>query len=171
MMRQHVKLSAVLLVAVLALTGFSTGRGHSSKGSRGSSSSGGGCSSSEKSNNDYRRSGYRYDNHHGSSTGTGGTTSSGSDEVDAYVFRCAQPPKGKSKAVTTATIRLTAKATGSRTYEVDVDFLDALGNTVDTGEARVNAVGGDTTTVSVRMDHPRRVSKVRKCRVEAELSY
>ncbi|WP_424861754.1 hypothetical protein [Streptomyces sp. MMS24-I29] len=176
MMRRHIRLSAVLLVVVLALTGFATGRGHSGKsksGSGGSSSSGGGCSSSKKSNNDYRHSDYDSDDHGTSSSSSGGTapSPSASNAADAYVFRCAQPRKGKRKAVTTATVRLTANAAGPHTYEVDVTFLDAMGNTVDTGEARVKAEGGDARTVSVRMDDPRKVSRVKKCRVEAELTY
>ncbi|MEU9761046.1 hypothetical protein ACFYYY_04315 [Streptomyces sp. NPDC001834] len=181
MMRRHIKLSAVLVVAVLALTGFSTGRGHSgkSRGGGSSSSDGGGCSSSKKSNSDYdydssgNNDDYDDYDYGSSSSSSGGTapTPSASDAPNAYVFRCAQPRKGKRKAVTTATVRLTANATGSHTYEVDVTFLDASGNTVDTGEARVEAEGGDARTVSVRMDNPRKVSRVKKCRVEAELSY
>ncbi|MFE4332197.1 hypothetical protein ACFRQM_23080 [Streptomyces sp. NPDC056831] len=178
MMRQHIKLSAVLVVVVLALTGFSTsshgGRSGKSKGS--SSSGGGGCSNSEKSNGSYRHN--DYDDNDSSSSSSGNTgyetptpSATASDAPQAYVFRCAQPRKGKRKAVTTSTVRLTANAVGSHTYEVDVTFLDARGNTVDTGEANVDVEGGETKTVSVRMDSPRTVSRVKKCRVEAELSY
>ncbi|MFF9568394.1 hypothetical protein [Streptomyces sp. NPDC014685] len=182
MMRQHIKLSAVLVVVVLALTGFSTSSsgGRSGK-SKGSSSSGGGCSNSKKSNGsssdyDSDNDDYVYDDSSSSSSSSGGTdyvtpTPTASDEPRVYVLRCAQPRKGKRKAVTTSTVRLTANATGSHTYEVDVTFLDARGDTVDTGEASVTAEGGDTETVSVRMDNPRKVSRVKKCRVEAELSY
>jgi hypothetical protein len=81
------------------------------------------------------------------------------------------PRKGKRKAVTSSTVRLTANALGSHTYEVDVTFLDAVGNTVDTGEATVDADSGETKTVSVRMDSPSKVSRVKKCTVTAELSY
>jgi hypothetical protein len=179
MMRQHIKLSAVLVVVVLALTGFSTSShgGRSGKSKSHGSSSGGGCSNSKKSNGGYRSSDYD-DDYDSSSSSSGGTdygtptpSVTASDAPEAYVFRCAQPRKGKRKAVTTSTVRLTANATGSHTYEVDVTFLDARGNTVDTGDATVDAEGGETRTVSVRMDSPRKVSKVKKCRVEAELSY
>ncbi|MFJ1545152.1 hypothetical protein [Streptomyces sp. NPDC088246] len=180
MMRQHIKLSAVLVVVVLALTGFSTsshgGRSGKSKSKGSSSSSGGGCSNSEKSNGSYRHN--DYDDNDSSSSSSGNTgyetptpSATASDAPQAYVFRCAQPRKGKRKAVTTSTVRLTANAVGSHTYEVDVTFLDARGNTVDTGEANVDVEGGETKTVSVRMDSPRTVSRVKKCRVEAELSY
>ncbi|MET8746610.1 hypothetical protein [Streptomyces sp. NPDC004728] len=181
MMRQHIKLSAVLVVVVLALTGFSTsshgGRSGKSKSRSSGSSSGGGCSNSKKSNNGYHSSDDDYDSSSSSSGstdyGTPTPTATASDEPQAYVFRCAQPRKGKRKAVTTSTVRLTADAgaTGSHTYEVDVTFLDARGNTVDTGDATVEAEGGETKTVSVRMDNPRKVSKVKDCRVDAELSY
>ncbi|MFD4945804.1 hypothetical protein ACFVYE_30645 [Streptomyces sp. NPDC058239] len=181
MMRQHIKLSAVLVVVVLALTGFSTsshgGRSGKSK-SGGSSSSGGGCSNSKKSNGSYHDSDYDDNDYDSSSSSSGNTgyetptpSATASDAPQAYVFRCAQPRKGKRKAVTTSTVRLTANAVGSHTYEVDVTFLDARGNTVDTGEASVDVEGGETKTVSVRMDSPRKVSRVKKCRVEAELSY
>ncbi|MFF2410312.1 hypothetical protein [Streptomyces sp. NPDC058092] len=179
MMRQHIKLSAVLVVVVLALTGFSTSsHGGRSGKSKGSSGSGGGCSNSKKSNSGYHRSDYDnnnddYDSSSGSSGNAGYETPapSASDAPQAYVVRCAQPRKGKRKAVTTSTVRLTAEALGSHTYDVDVAFLDAQGNTIDRGEASVAAEGGETKTVSVRMDSPRKVSKVKTCRVEAELSY
>ncbi|MET9660890.1 hypothetical protein [Streptomyces sp. NPDC006510] len=177
MMRQHIKLSAVLVVVVLALTGFSTsshgGRSGKSK-SGGSSSSGGGCSNSKKSNG----SDYDDDDYDSSSSSSGGTdyatatpSATASDEPQAYVFRCAQPRKGKRKAVTTSTVRLTANATGSHTYEIEVAFLNARGNAIDIGYATVDAEGGETKTVSVRMDDPHKVSKVKNCRVEAELTY
>ncbi|MFD7622918.1 hypothetical protein [Streptomyces sp. NPDC059802] len=180
MMRQHIKLSAVLVVVVLALTGFSTsshgGRSGKSR-SGGSDSSGGGCSNSEKSNGSYHSSDYD-DDDDSSSSSSGGTdyatqtpNATASDEPEAYVFRCAQPRKGKRKAVTTSTVRLTANATGSHTYKVEVAFLNARGNAIDIGYATVDVVGGETETVSVRMDDPRKVSKVKNCRGEAELTY
>ncbi|MER7725638.1 hypothetical protein [Streptomyces sp. NPDC096323] len=186
MVRQHVKLTVVLVAVVLALTGFSTsssgGKGGSksrSGKSKSSSGGGGGCSSSKKSNGTYHDtdSDNDYDDYSSSSSSSGSTygtptpTATATDAPQAYVFRCATPRKGKRKAVTTSTVRLTANAVGSHTYEVDVTFLDAVGNTVDTGEATVEADGGETKTVSVRMDSPRTVSRVKKCTVTAELSY
>ncbi|MFF4079443.1 hypothetical protein ACFYZN_08555 [Streptomyces sp. NPDC001777] len=183
MMRQHIKLSAVLVVVVLALTGFSTsshgGRSGKSKGS--SSSSGGGCSNSKKSNGSssgggYDNDDYDYGDSSSSSSSSGGTdyatpAPTASDAPQAEVVRCAQPRKGKRKAVTASTVRLTANATGSHTYEVEVEFFNAARNTIDLGHATVTAEGGETETVSVRMDNPRKVSQVKGCRVEAELSY
>ncbi|MGW0939412.1 hypothetical protein [Streptomyces sp. NPDC002666] len=184
MVRQHVKLTVVLVAVVLALTGFSTsssgGKGGSksrSGKSKSSSSSGGGCSSSKKSNGTYHDtdSDSDYDDYSSSSGSSGSTsvtpTATATDAPQAYVFRCATPRKGKRKAVTTSTVRLTANAVGSHSYEVDVTFLDAAGNTVDTGEATVSADGGETKTVSVRMASPSKVSRVKKCSVTAELDY
>ncbi|WP_371099481.1 hypothetical protein [Streptomyces sanglieri] len=183
MMRQHIKLSAVLVVVVLALTGFSTSShgGRSGKSKSSGSSSGGGCSNSKKSNNGYHSSDYDDDDYDSSSNSSGSTdygtptptaTAVASDEPEAYVVRCVQPRKGKRKAVTASTVKLTADAgaTGSHTYEVDVTFVDAFGNIIDTGDATVDAEGGETKTVSVRMDNPRKVSKVKNCQVDAELS-
>lgn len=189
MVRQHVKLTVVLVAVVLALTGFSSsshgGKGGKSRSGKSKSSSrsssGGGCSNSKKSNGTYHDtdSDYDYDyDDYGSSSGSSGSTYStptptatATDAPQAYVFRCAAPRKGKRKAVTTSTVRLTANAVGSHSYEVDVKFLDAAGNTVDTGEATVSADGGETKTVSVRMARPGKVSRVKRCAVTAELTY
>lgn len=181
MVRQHMKLTAVLIAVVFALTGFSSsshGHSRSGKSKSHSSGSGGGCSNSKKSNGSYHNTDYDDDDYGSSGSSSSGSTyespaltSTASDALRAYVFRCAQPRKGKRRAVTTSTVRLTANGTGTHTYDVDVAFLDAAGNTVDTGDATVEADGGDTKTVTVRMDSPRKISRVRKCRVEASLSY
>ncbi|WP_328901666.1 MULTISPECIES: hypothetical protein [unclassified Streptomyces] len=179
MKRQHVKLTVVLVAVVLALTGFSTGS-HGSKSRSGKSrsshsSSGGGCSNSKKSNGTYHDtdSGTRYNRTSGGTSGTTRTspTPTATAAPKAYVFRCATPAKGAVKAVTTSTVRLTATASGSHTYNVDVTFLDASGIAIDTGRATAKASRGETKTVSVRMDHPDKVTQVTKCTVTAELSY
>ncbi|MYW07529.1 hypothetical protein GT034_04090 [Streptomyces sp. SID2563] len=178
MKRQHVKLTVVLVAVVLALTGFSTGS-HGSKSrsgkSRSSHSSGGGCSNSKKSNGTYHDtdSGTRYNRTSGGTSGTTRTspTPTATAAPKAYVFRCATPAKGAAKAVTTSTVRLTATASGSRAYDVDVTFLDASGIAIDTGRATAQASRGETKTVSVPMDHPDKVAQVAKCTVTAQLSY
>ncbi|MEU2246926.1 hypothetical protein [Streptomyces sp. NPDC019224] len=183
MRRQHVKLTVVLVAVVLALTGFSSGshggksgKSGKSRSSGGSGGGGGGCSNSKKSNGTYHDTDSDdYDDDYSSSSGSSGSTyadpsPTASDAPKVYVFRCARAAKGKRKALTTSTVRLTPVAAGTHTYEVDVSFLDARGNVVDTGEATVEAYYGQTETVSVRMDSPRTVSRVKKCRVTAELS-
>ncbi|MET9473273.1 MULTISPECIES: hypothetical protein [unclassified Streptomyces] len=182
MMRQHLKLSAVLVVVVLALTGFSTSsHGGKSRGSRshGSSSSGGGCSNSKKSNGSYHHNDYDDDIYDDSSSSSSGSSTyetatpgaTATDEPGATVIRCAQPRKGKRRAVTSSTVRVSSSELGTHMYKVDVTFLDARGNTVDTGRANVELTGVDSATVSVRMDSPSKVSRVKKCRAEAELSH
>ncbi|GGZ14194.1 hypothetical protein CP967_14090 [Streptomyces nitrosporeus] len=179
MMRRRIRFAAVLVVVVLALTGFQTAghggkSGKSGKSRSGGSSSGGGCSNSEKSNGDYH-SDNDYDS--GSSGSSGGSYSTptpsatASDAPAIRVIRCAQPKKGKRKAVTSSTIEIRSTAAGTHLYEIDVTFLGATGLTVDTGEGSVELDGGETKTLTVRMDSPRSVSRVKRCQVTAELSY
>jgi hypothetical protein len=171
------KLAAVLVVVVLALTGFSTstsgGKGGKSKSGK-SSSSGGGCSSSKKSNNGYRD--HDYDDDYGDSSsssgssGSYGTPTPTASDAPAYrIIRCAQPRKGKRKAVTSSLIELRANEPGSQAYEIDVRFVDGLGNTMDTAETTVNLDGGEVRTFTLRMESPRKVSKVKGCEVTVEI--
>ncbi|MFC9857036.1 MULTISPECIES: hypothetical protein [unclassified Streptomyces] len=175
MMRQRMKFAAVLVVVVLALTGFSTstsgGKGGKSRSGKSSSSGGGGggCSSSKKSNHDYDD----YDSSSSSSSGgtdygtpTPGTTAS--DAPDVRVIRCAQPRKGKRRAVASSVVEIRSKAAGTdQTYEIDVTFLDAAGREVDSAETTTTLGYGDVKSLTVRMDSPRKVSKVKRCRVTA----
>ncbi|MEV4965850.1 hypothetical protein AB0886_29935 [Streptomyces sp. NPDC024062] len=177
MVRRQMRFAAVLVVVVLALTGFSTsshgGKSGKSGKSRSSGGSGGGCSSSKKSNNGYRD--YDdddYDSSSGGSTyGSATPSATASDAPGLRVVRCAQPKKGKRKANTSSSIEITSTAAGTHVYEIDVTFVDAKGLTVDTGETEVEVDGGDSRTVAVRMDSPRSVSRVKRCLVTAELRY
>ncbi|MFJ4119998.1 hypothetical protein ACIP3U_01550 [[Kitasatospora] papulosa] len=179
MVRRQMRFAAVLVVVVLALTGFSTsshgGKSGKSGKSRSSGGSGGGCSSSKKSNNGYRDYDDDYDSSSSSSGGStyGSATPSptASDAPGLRVVRCAQPKKGKRKANTSSSIEITSTAAGTHVYEIDVTFVDAKGLTVDTGETEVEVDGGDSRTVAVRMDSPRSVSRVKRCLVTAELRY
>ncbi|MFE7054011.1 hypothetical protein ACFVAO_02210 [Streptomyces californicus] len=169
MMRRQMKLAAVLVVVVLALTGFSTA-GKSRGGKSGSgSSSGGGCSSSKKSNNGYRHTDYSDDDSDdSSSSGSYGTpTPTASDAPAVRVIRCAAPRKGKRKAVTSSMVELRAEELGSQEYEIDVRFLDGSGRTVDTAETTTIVDGGDVRTLTVRMESPGKVSRVKRCEVTA----
>ncbi|WP_405190326.1 hypothetical protein OG473_16230 [Streptomyces anulatus] len=175
MMRRQMKLAAVLVVVVLALTGFSTstsgGKGGKSKSGK-SSSSGGGCSSSKKSNNGYRDNDFDDDYDDSSSSGSSGSyatpTPTASDAPAYRIIRCAQPRKGKRKAVTSSLIELRANEPGSQAYEIDVRFVDGLGNTMDTAETTVNLDGGEVRTFTLRMESPRKVSRVKECEVTVE---
>lgn len=177
MMRRQMRFAAVLVVVVLALTGFSTSShgGKSGKSRSKSSSSGGGCSNSKKSNGSYHDYDDDYDS---SSSSSGGSTyesatpgPTASDAPVVRVVRCAQPKKGKRKAVTFSTVEIRSTASVEQTYEVDVTFQDAKGLTVDTGEATVDLTYGETETVTVKMDSPRLVSRVKRCVVTAEQGY
>ncbi|MFE9459070.1 hypothetical protein [Streptomyces californicus] len=174
MMRRQMKLAAVLVVVVLALTGFSTaGKSRGGKSSGGSSSSGGGCSSSKKSNNGYRHTDYSDDDYDdSSSSGSSGSsygtpTPTASDAPAVRVVRCAAPRKGKRKAVPSSMVELRAKEPGSQEYEIDVRFLDGSGRTVDTAETTTTVDGGDVRTLTVRMESPGKVSRVKRCEVTA----
>ncbi|MEV5582411.1 hypothetical protein [Streptomyces parvus] len=173
MMRRQMKLAAVLVVVVLALTGFSTSSSGGKSGkSKSGSSSGGGCSSSKKSNNGYRDTDYNDDDYDdSSSSGSSGSyatpTPTASDAPAVRVIRCAAPRKGKRKAVTASLVELRANEPGSQAYEIDVRFVDALGQTVDTAETTTNLDGGEVRTLTVRMESPGKVSRVKRCEVTA----
>lgn len=171
MMRRQMKLAAVLVVVVLALTGFSaSSSGGKGKSGKSSSSGGGGCSSSKKSNNGYRDTDYDDDYDDSSSSGSYSTpTATASDAPAVRVIRCATPRKGKRKAVTSSLVELRANEPGSQAYEIDVRFVDALGNTVDTAETTANLDGGEVRTLTVRMESPGKVSKVKRCEVTAKV--
>ncbi|GAB2915521.1 hypothetical protein [Streptomyces sundarbansensis] len=178
MMRRQMKLAAVLVVVVLALTGFSTtaGSGKSKSRSGKSSSSGGGCSNSKKSNNGYR--GTHDDDHDddydSSSSGSSGSSETpaptASDDVaDVRVIRCAAPREGKRKAVTSSLIEVRANNPYTQEYEIDVRFVDARGNTVDTADATATLDTGEFRTLTVRMESPGKVSRVKRCEVTAKV--
>ncbi|MER7700057.1 hypothetical protein [Streptomyces sp. NPDC096095] len=173
MMRRQTKLAAVLVVVVLALTGFSTSTSGGKSGKSKSGSSGGGCSSSKKSNNGYRDHDYDDDYDDSSSSGSSGSsygtpTPTASDAPAYRIIRCAKPRKGKRKAVTSSLIELRANEPGSQAYEIDVRFVDGLGNTMDTAETTVNLDGGEVRTFTLRMESPRKVSRVKGCEVTVE---
>ena len=175
MMRRQVRFAAVLVVVVLALTGFSTSSHGGRSGKSSGGSGGGGCSNSKKSNGGYRDHDDDYDS---SSSSSGGSTyesatpeATASDAPGLRVIRCAQPKKGKRKAWTSSSIEIRSTATTTHLYEVDVTFVDAKGLTVDTGELEVELGAGESKVISVPMDSPRLVSRVKRCQVAAEARY
>ncbi|MEV4947625.1 hypothetical protein [Streptomyces sp. NPDC053755] len=178
MVRRRLRLAAVLTVVVLALTGFQTsahsgkssakGRGGSSGSGGGSGDSGGGCSSSKKKNDDYD----------GSGSGSGETytsepspsvTTSPTSTVEVVVVDCVEAAqkkrKGKParKADTTATLRITSRATFTETFQVQLGFEDAGGYEVDDADATITVEPGETKTFEVAMDTPKAVGEVRNC--------
>ncbi|WP_408994248.1 hypothetical protein [Streptomyces sp. 1268] len=177
MMRRQMKLAAVLVVVVLALTGFSTSSSGGKSGkSKSGSSSGGGCSSSKKSNNGYRDTDYNDDDDYdyGDSSSSSDSYSTPTPTVSegapsVRVIRCATPRKGKRKAVTSSLIEVQSNDRYTQDYEIDVRFVDARGNTVDTAEATTTLDSGDFQRLTVRMESPGKVSRVQRCVVTAEV--
>ncbi|ESP99461.1 hypothetical protein ACQ5JZ_24070 [Streptomyces sp. ZG43] len=177
-MRRHLRFSAVLIVVVLALTGFSTGTSSGKSGSksksRSSSSSGGGCSSSKKDNDTSRGSGHRggyRDTHQDdtSSSSSGGSSSSTTtDQVTVTVVDCAGPGRTKrAKADSTAALRVTSNATADDlSVSLALHFENAAGSTLDSPTTNLRLSPGETRTVTVRMTNPRKAAQVRDCEVD-----
>ncbi|MFI6699907.1 hypothetical protein ACIBJC_13175 [Streptomyces sp. NPDC050509] len=187
-MRRRLRFAAVLVVVVLALTGFSSAKsGKGGSGSKGKSSSsggssGGGCSNSKKSNGS---SGYDSGSRYNDQDDYGdenGSSDSGYDDptpttaatattggVEARIVTCVRKAKGKRKAVTYATVRVETAAGVTDRYDIDVTFTDATGRVIDSGETEIDLESGETTTVKVAMDSPRQVTRVKKCTVSTAL--
>ncbi|MEV7678620.1 hypothetical protein AB0O64_08685 [Streptomyces sp. NPDC088341] len=178
MLRRRMRFAAVLVVVVLALTGFSSGKGKS-KGSSGGGGGGGGggCSSSKKSNGGYvgAGAGSDYDSdydsgddYNGSSSGsTADPYATSSDTVRARVVTCVRKASGKRKAVTYATVRVEAPTGTTGVYEIDVDFKDASGTVVDSADTEVTLESGESKTLRIAMDFPKQVTRVRACEARA----
>ncbi|MHC8563078.1 hypothetical protein ACW23B_18755 [Streptomyces albidoflavus] len=176
-MRRHLRFSAVLIVVVLALTGFSTGTSSGKSGSksksRSSSSSGGGCSSSKKDNDTSRgsghRGGYRDTHQDDTSSSSGGSSSSTTtDQVTVTVVDCAGPGRTKrAKADSTAALRVTSNATADDlSVSLALHFENAAGSTLDSPTTNLRLSPGETRTVTVRMTNPRKAAQVRDCEVD-----
>ncbi|TWV24742.1 hypothetical protein [Streptomyces albidoflavus] len=175
-MRRHLRFSAVLIVVVLALTGFSTGSSSGKSGSksksRSSSSSGGGCSSSKMDNDTSRGSGYRggyRDTHQDdTSSSTGGSSSTTTDQVTVTVVDCAGPGRTKrAKADSTAALRVTSNATADDlSVRLALHFENAAGSTLDSPTTELRLAPGESRTVTVRMTNPRKAAQVRDCEVD-----
>ncbi|MGW1463450.1 hypothetical protein ACWCPT_03705 [Streptomyces sp. NPDC002308] len=191
MMRQQIKLAAVLAVVVLSLTGFSkSSHGHGHSGS--SHGSGGGCSSSRSSNGGYNSStsnnDYDDDDDYGSGSGSGSssgystptddpttdyTPSAGSDPT-VRVVKCAQPADGSRKAVTSSQVELTPTSYGTSKVAITVTFFDSAGNLLDTAHKKVelDATDGlDPKTFTVPMASPAKVDEVYRCDATAVLAH
>ncbi|GAA0601220.1 hypothetical protein [Streptomyces crystallinus] len=167
MLGRRTRFTAVLAGVVLALTGFSGhGHGHKSGGD-----GGGGCSNSHKSNGG---SSYRHtdDDDYGSTGGSGRTstptpTPTASGAPAGTVVTCVSPTSGSRAAVTSATVRVTAdpQASDNRRYRLQVDFLGAADERVDSGSVFVTLDAGQSREVEVPMEVPTRVAEVRGCRL------
>ncbi|MFI1331326.1 hypothetical protein ACH4U7_14525 [Streptomyces sp. NPDC020845] len=191
MMRRGLRLTAVLAVVLVALTGFKS-RGHGRHGSGG----GGGCSSSNSSHSssssgsgsggysdpgsssdDYDSDsgssgsgsgGYRYhdrydDNDSSSSSGSSSGSSSKPGELApaVAVVKCAGKDKNGEPA---ATVKVTNQTDRSQTYIVTMDFRDK-DSKVTSGSAYARFAAKQTKTVKVPLDDPGVVGTVVTCEV------
>ncbi|KAK1179896.1 hypothetical protein B7755_018170 [Streptomyces sp. NBS 14/10] len=183
MMRRGLRLTAVLAVVLVALTGFKS-RGHGRHGSGG----GGGCSSSNSSHSSSSSGGYSgsddYDSDSGSSgSGSGGyryhdryddndsSSSSGSSSGSSSkpgelapavaVVKCAGKDKNGEPA---ATVKVTNQTDRSQTYIVTMDFRDK-DSKVTSGSAHARFAAKQTKTVKVPLDDPGVVGTVVTCEV------
>ncbi|WP_369207428.1 FxLYD domain-containing protein [Streptomyces sp. PU-14G] len=182
---RHLKLIAAVSVVLLALTGFSQARssgGHSGGGgkSRSSGHGGGGCSSekssshshSGSSDSDYTSgstsgytSGYTGSGNSSSSSSTSGNGSGGSSaNGSGHVTECAEAEPGTKPG---ATVRVRNSGDRSGTFAVEVDFLDAAGQVIDSGSARTTVKGGGSRSVKVPMETPSKVHDVVECEVSS----
>ncbi|MFF1263479.1 MULTISPECIES: hypothetical protein [unclassified Streptomyces] len=189
-MQRGIKLTAVAGILVLALTGFSTGRGHGH--SRGHSSGGGGCSSSSQNHGSSSNSstsgggtsGSTYgdddDVYSGSSGSSGG---SGSTRRPRYRSTPSSSATGNGKSLENGTVRLIKCADAKTPYatvqvsnpnnksmrfDVHVAFLDMNDGTVEAlfYEVKVPAKGKVTAKVPVGGDDL--AAEVDHCEVNPE---
>ncbi|WP_327183640.1 hypothetical protein [Streptomyces sp. NBC_01334] len=169
---QKLKFTTVAVFVVLALTGFSTSRGHGHGSSHGGG--GGGCSSSSQ--------------NHDSSSSTSGSTSSGSsgstyhdyDDDDDYSDDTYGDggSSSTSTALRDATVELIDCATPSEAYAtvevtnpnatggyftVTVDFLDAGSGRLEEQSEEAYVSGNDSATVQVDLSGPGVAAKVDHC--------
>ncbi|MGW1269841.1 hypothetical protein [Streptomyces sp. NPDC002491] len=164
---RKLRFTAGAVLVVLALTGFSTSRGHGHSSGHGS---GGGCSSSgqdhDSSSSSGGTSGSRYhdydddDDYTGGTSGGSGSSSSSTTRRDATVklLSCASPSRPY------ATVEVTnPNATGGG-FTVTVDFLDAGSGRVEQRNEDAYVAGNETTTVRVDLSTPSAAAKIDHCK-------
>lgn len=161
------RLTAVAALVILALTGFSTSRGHGSHHHGGGS---GGCSSSHQdhdSSSTGGTTGSRYrdydddDAYDSSSTGGGSSSSSQSAgtlrDADVELVDCA------TEAMPYATVRVTNPNGRAGYFTATVDFLDARSERVERRSAAEFVAAHDTVTVQVDLSGPGAAARVDHC--------
>jgi hypothetical protein len=176
--RRGLRFTAVLMVVLVALTGFKSksrgSRGHSSGGGcssssshqSGSGSSSGGYSDSGDSDSGTGSGGYRYrdNNRYGSTPSAGGSASASPQEPEATVVTCAGRDKNGDPA---ATVKVRNRSGSSELYIVDMNFLGKSGEDVTRGSAHVRVPAGRTKSVRVPLDDPLEARNVARCEVES----
>jgi hypothetical protein len=190
------RFTAVSVLVVLALTGFSTGRGRGGSHSSSHGGSGGGCSSSSQDHDSSRSS----STSGGGSYSSGGSGSSyGSDDDDDYGTSgggsynrrpnygsrptSSSSGSGSGKALQDGTAKLVACATPASphatvevsnpngrkaTFSVSVTFEDARGITVVDRYADVTVPARGKSTVEVEVGGSGLVDSVDHCEVDRQ---
>ncbi|WP_407838662.1 hypothetical protein ACE1OC_23500 [Streptomyces sp. DSM 116496] len=152
---RRVRLTAVLMGVVLALTGFSSTGGSGGKSK--SKSSGGGCSSSKSKS---KKKGYSGTG--GSGGGSTATPTATPTETrplaHAEVVTCAGPSAAK------ATVKVTSDAAAGHTFRVPLVFEGASGR-VDSGSVELALKAGESRTVDLPMTNAAKAGEVRRCTV------
>ncbi|MGW5402162.1 hypothetical protein [Streptomyces sp. NPDC003952] len=151
---RRVRLTAVLVGVVLALTGFSSTGG---SGKSKSKSGGGGCSSSKSKTKkkSYGGSG----GSGGGSTATPTATATGTRPLaHAEVVTCAGPAAAK------ATVKVTSDASAGHTFRVPLVFEGASGR-VDSGSVDLVLKAGESRTVDLPMTNAAKAAEVQRCTV------
>lgn len=150
---RRVRLTAVLVGVVLALTGFSSTGGSGGKGK--SKSSGGGCSSSKSKSKKKSYSGTG-----GSGGGSTATPTATPTETrplaHAEVVTCAGPSAAK------ATVKVTSDAAAGHTFRVPLVFEGASGR-VDSGSVELALKAGESRTVDLAMTNAAKAGEVQRC--------
>ncbi|KEG41697.1 hypothetical protein [Streptomyces griseorubens] len=161
------KLTAVSALVVLALTGFSTGRGHGgSSGGDHDGGGGGGCSSSSQ-NHDSSSGSHRdydddddYDDDYGSGSG-GSEASMSPDAATVTLVDCA------SEEAPYATVEVDNDDTVDGTFSVTVVFKDAAGEELARSTEEVSVPAGGTTTAEVPVDDEASLPQIDACELDS----
>ncbi|MFF5800770.1 hypothetical protein [Streptomyces albogriseolus] len=158
------KLTAVSTLVVLALTGFSTGRGHG--GSSGDGGGGGGCSSSSQNHDSSSGGSHRddddddYDDDYGSGSG-GSEASMSPDAATVTLVDCA------SEETPYATVEVANTDTVDGTFSVTVVFRDAAGEELVRRTEEVTVPAGGTTPARVPVDDEASVPLIDECELDS----
>ncbi|SNX61953.1 hypothetical protein SAMN06272735_3704 [Streptomyces sp. TLI_55] len=183
------KFTAVIALVALALTGFSTGRHHSSR--HGSGGGGGGCSSSRQDHDSSSSStsgggsyDSSYDDDDDDSYSSGGSSSGGGGYTRRPTNRStpSSSSTGSGEALEDGTVRLVSCATKEKPYAtvevgnpngrqvkywVDVTFEDAQGIAVAQKQASVKVSARGKATVRVPL-YSSLIDEVDHCEVAPE---
>ncbi|MEU0581404.1 hypothetical protein ABZ465_29755 [Streptomyces griseoincarnatus] len=162
------RLTAVSALVVLALTGFSTGRGHGgTSGGDHDGGGGGGCSSSSQNHDSSSGGSHRDyddddDDDYGSGGGSGGSEASTSpDAATVTLVDCA------SEETPYATVEVTNTDTVDGTFSVTVVFADAAGEELARSTEEVSVPAGGTTAARVPVDDEASVPLVDECELDS----